>query len=194
MTVGEIPTAGHDRKILKSFNLNPFSRTLIVIAQMVGDGLLLTTLSYLSLNLVTYARDETVYIHCFAYVVCTIGTILVLMVIAASYGVYDFCESSRFEILRATMKSAAIAMLMLTAVLFIFKVSDNVSRLWLATWSFTSSIALCGFRLFTGSAAQRLRQRGQLTKNVAILGPSEVAQQLAASFSEGGSGTRLVGS
>ena len=58
MTVGEIPTAGHDPKILKSFNFNPFSRTLIAIAQMVGDGLLLTTLSYLSLNLVTYARGE----------------------------------------------------------------------------------------------------------------------------------------
>src|SRR5260370_23550076 len=96
MTVGEIPTAGHDRKILKSFNLNPFSRTLIVIAQMVGDGLLLTTLSYLSLNLVTYARAETVYIHYFAYVVCTIGTILFLMVVSASSGVYDAYDSSPF--------------------------------------------------------------------------------------------------
>src|SRR5260370_8980923 len=102
MTVGEIPTAGHDRKILNSFNLNPFSRTLIVIAQMVGDGLLLTTLSYLSLNLVTYARDETIYIHYFAYVVCTIGTIIVLMVISASSGVYDVYKSNLFPILTAT--------------------------------------------------------------------------------------------
>ena len=95
------------------------------------------------------------------------------MVISASSGVYDVYESNRFDILRATIKSVAIAMLMLTAVLFIFKVSDNVSRVWLATWSFTSPIALCGFRLFTGSAAQSLRQSGQLTKNVAILGASE---------------------
>jgi Undecaprenyl-phosphate glucose phosphotransferase len=193
MTVGEIPTAGHDRKILQSFNFNPFSRTLIAIAQMVGDGLLLTTLSYLSLNLVTYARDESVYIHYFAYVVCTIGTIIVQMVISASSGVYDVYESNRFDILRATIKSVAISMLMLTAVLFIFKVSDNVSRVWLAAWSCTSPIALCGFRLFTGSAVERLRQRGQLTKNVAILGASEVGQQLAARLSGECSGTRLVG-
>jgi len=193
MTVGEIPTAGHDPKLLKSLNFSPFSRTLVVIAQMVGDGILLTALSYLSLNLVTYARDETIYIYNFAYIVCTIGTIIVLVVIAANSGVYDVYESSRLEILRATVKSVAIAMLMLTAVLFIFKVSDNVSRLWLGTWSFTSSIALCGFRLFTGSAAQRLRQRGHLTKNLAILGASEVGQQLAASFSEECLGTRLVG-
>jgi hypothetical protein len=67
MTVGEIPTAGRDRKILKSFNFNPFSRTLIAITQMVGDGLLLVALSYLSLNLVAFARGETVYMNYFAY-------------------------------------------------------------------------------------------------------------------------------
>src|SRR5580704_916838 len=194
MTVGEIPTAGHDPTILKSVNFNPFSRTLIAIAQMVGDGLLLTTLSYLSLNLVTYAHGDAVSIdYYFAYVACTIGTIIVLTVISASSGVYDVYESNRFDILMDTIKSVAIAMLILTAVLFIFKVSDNVSRVWLATWSFTSPIALCGFRLFTGSAAQRLRQSGRLTKNVAILGASKVGQQLAARLSEECSGTRLVG-
>ena len=83
--------------------------------------------------------------------------------------------------------------LLLTACLFIFKVSDNVSRLWLATWSITSAIALCGFRLLTASGAQRLRQSGRLTKNVAIVGASEVGQQLAAKFMQERSGTRLVG-
>jgi len=193
MTVGEIPTAEHDRKILRSFNFNPFSRALIAVAQMVGDGLLLITLSYLSLTIVAYERGETVYINYVAYAVSTFGTIIILMIISASSGVYDVDEVSRFEILRGTVKSVAIAMLMLTAVLFICKVSDNVSRVWLATWSFTSPIALCGFRLYTGSVAQRLRQRGRLTKNVAILGASEVGQQLAARFAEECSGTRLVG-
>ena len=87
MTAGEIPTARRDRKILNSFRFNPYSRTTIAIAQMIGDGFLLTTLSYLSLNLVTFAREDTVYIYYFAYIVCTIGTIIVLMVIAASSGV-----------------------------------------------------------------------------------------------------------
>src|ERR1700754_4117355 len=104
MTAGEIPTAGRNRRILSSFRFNPYSWTTIAIAQMVGDGLLLTTLSYLSLNLVTYARDETVYIYYVAYIACTIGTIIVLMVMAASSGVYDVYESSRLEILIATIK------------------------------------------------------------------------------------------
>src|SRR5260370_38587992 len=79
------------------------------------------------------------------------------MVISASSGVYDVYESSRFEILRATIKSVAIAMLMLTAVLFIFKVSDNVSRLWLGTWSFTSSLPLPRFPLLTPPPPATLR-------------------------------------
>jgi hypothetical protein len=78
-------------------------------------------------------------------------------------------------------------------VFFILKVSDNVSRLWLATWSITSAIALCGFRLVTACAAQRLRQSGRLTKNVAIVGANEVGQQLAAIFMQHRLGTRLVG-
>jgi Undecaprenyl-phosphate glucose phosphotransferase len=84
-------------------------------------------------------------------------------------------------------------MLLLTACLFVFKVSDSVSRLWLATWSITSAIALYGFRLVTASAAQRLRRSGQLTRNVAIVGASEVGHQLAAKFIQECSGIRLVG-
>jgi len=86
-----------------------------------------------------------------------------------------------------------VVIFLLTAGLFIFKVSDNVSRLWLATWSITSAITLCGWRLLTTSAAQRLRQSGQLMRNVAIVGASEVGQQLAAKFVQERSGTRLVG-
>jgi Undecaprenyl-phosphate glucose phosphotransferase len=111
----------------------------------------------------------------------------------ARSGVYDlFDEFKRIGLLR-TIKCLVTVILLLTACLFILKVSDNVSRLWLATWSFTSAIALCGLRLLTASAVQRLRQSGRLTKNVAIVGASEVGQELAAKFLRERLGTRLVG-
>ena len=94
----------------------------------------------------------------------------------ARAGVYDaFEEFQRIGILR-TIKCLMLAILVLTACLFVLKVSDNVSRLWLATWSITSAIALCAFRLLTASNVQRLRQSGRLIKNVAIVGASEVGQ------------------
>ena len=119
---------------------------------------------------------------------------MIMIAFSARSGVYDvFDDFNRFEVLRSTIKCAAVVMLMLTAALFIFKVSDSLSRLWLATWASTSPIALCGFRLLTGSAAHTLRQNGQLTKNIAIVGASETGHQLATKVAQGCLGTRVVG-
>src|SRR6266446_6223682 len=193
MTVGETLTAGNDGKP-RTFNFDELSRTLIVVVQMVSDGLILITLSYLSLSLVTYIeRHETTYLFEIPYFVSTVGTTIMMVLCFARFGVYDvFEEFKRIGILR-TVKCLVLVILLLTACLFIFKVSDNVSRLWLATWSITSAIALCGLRLLTASTVQKLRQSGRLMKNVAIVGASEVGQQLAAKFIQERLGTRLVG-
>jgi Undecaprenyl-phosphate glucose phosphotransferase len=194
MTIGHIRAATNQWKTFRTLNLNGFSRTFMVAIQMLGDGLIMISLSYLSFRLVRYTHNEATSIQYFPYVASTIGTTVIMIAISARSGVYDvFDEFDRFEILRSTIKCVSLVILMLTAALFIFKVSDNLSRLWLATWSLTSPIALCGFRLLTESAAQSLRRSGQLTKNVAIVGASETGQRLAAKLAQEGSGTRLVG-
>ena len=193
MTVGEIPTRGSDRKNVQTFNFGKLSRTTIALAQMVSDGLILTALSYLSLILVIYARHETIQVEYLPYFFLTVSATIFMIFWFARSGVYDvFGDPKRMGILR-TAKGLVIAILLLIACLFILKVSDSVSRLWLVTWSITSAIALCGLRLLIASAAQRLRQSGRLAKNVAIVGASEVGQQLAAKLIEESLGTRLVG-
>jgi Undecaprenyl-phosphate glucose phosphotransferase len=193
MTVGHIPIAGKDGKTSRTFDFDEFSRTLIAAGQIVGDGLILTTLSYMSFRLVIYPYHATASIQYFPYFVSTIGTSMIMIFGFARCGVYDvFDEFKRIGILR-TVKCLALGVLLLTACLFVLKVSDSVSRLWLSTWSITSVIALCGFRLLTASAVRRLRQSGRLMKNVAIVGASEVGQQLAAKFIQERLGTRLVG-
>ncbi len=194
MTVRDVPAPPNDRKISGTFNFDEFSRTLIALVQMVGDALVLTTLSYASLSLVKYMEHpENGYLFDFPYFASTVGATVIMIFGFARSGVYDhFDEFKRIGLLR-TVKCLVVVILLLTACLFILKVSDNVSRLWLATWSITSAIALCGLRLLTASAAQRLRQSGRLMKNVAIVGASEVGQQLAAKFIQERLGTRLVG-
>jgi Undecaprenyl-phosphate glucose phosphotransferase len=192
MTVGEI--AGNDGKISETFNFDEVSRTLIAVVQMVGDGVILIILSYVSLTFIKYMEDhEARLLFNFAYFVSTVGATMITVFGFARSGVYDvFDEFKRVGILR-TVKCLVLVILLLTACLFIFKVSDNVSRLWLATWSITSTIALCGLRLLTASIARRLRRNGRLMKNIAIVAASEVAQQLAAKFIQERLGTRLVG-
>ena len=194
MTVGSIRTRTNDQKFLRLFNVGEVSRRNIVILQMLGDGLIMTTLSYLSFSFVTHLHGDIGPSQSFPYVASTIGTTTILIGISACSGVYDvFDKFSRFEVLKSTIKCLAVAMLIFTATLFIFKVSGDLSRLWLATWSSTSPIALCGFRLLAESTAQSLRQSGQLRKNVAIVGVNEIGQKLAANLAQEGLGSRLVG-
>jgi Undecaprenyl-phosphate glucose phosphotransferase len=194
MAVRDIPTTGYDGKSSKTVNFDGFSRTLITAAQMVGDGLILTTLSYVSLSIITYPNHDSEYIGYFLYIVSTVFSATIMIFSFARSGVYDiFGDLNYVRILKSTVKCLVVVVLLLTACLFTIKVSDNVSRLWLATWSITSAIALGGFRLLTASAAQRLRQNGQLRINVAIVGASEIGQQLAEKFIQERLGARLVG-
>jgi Undecaprenyl-phosphate glucose phosphotransferase len=195
MTVGDIPVSESDQKTSRPFRFDEFSRTLIVAAQMVGDGLILTVLSCISLGVVIFKQDhETMVVEYLLYFILTISTTIFIICASARSGVYDcFDTSNCIGKLRSTVKRLLEVILLLTACLFILKVSDNVSRLWLATWSISSAIALCGFRLVTASALDRLRQSGRLTKNVAIVGASEVGQQLAAKLIQEREDTRLVG-
>jgi Undecaprenyl-phosphate glucose phosphotransferase len=194
MAVRDIPTTGNDGKIFGIFNFNEFSRTLIVAAQMAGDGVILTTLSYVSFSFSMYPHYAPEYLEYLPYFASTVGTTIIVIFGFARSDVYDvFDEFNSIVILRSTLKCLVVVILLLTACLFILKISDNVSRLWLATWSLTSAITLCGWRLLTASAARRLRHSGLLTKNVAIVAASEVGQQLAAKFIQERLGTRLVG-
>ena len=166
----------------------------MVAAQMAGDGLILTLASYLSYRLVLYPYHQFEYLEYFPYFLLTIGTTILMILSFALSGVYDVLDGrNSVVILRSTMKCLVTALLLLTACLFIFRVSDNVSRLWLGTWSLTSAVALCGFRLFAAFAARRLRESGRLTRNIAVVGASEIGHRLALKFTQDCSGTRLVG-
>ena len=177
----------------RTFSFDKFSRTLIVGTQMIGDAGILTGLSFVSLFWVISPQHMT-YQQAILYVSMTACTTSFVISRFACYGVYDvFSESKWISVTKTTEKCLLKAILLLTAFLFAFKISDGVSRLWLATWSITSGIALCGFRLLTAAAAKRLRETGQLTKNVAIVAASEVGHQLAAKLAREHRGTRLVG-
>jgi Undecaprenyl-phosphate glucose phosphotransferase len=193
MTVRDVPAAGNNRQTSRTLNFDELSRTLIALVQMVGDALILTALSYASLSFVNHVHEETIHIEYLPYIVLTSGATVIMIFGFARSGVYDlFDEFKRVGLLR-TIKCLVLVILLLTACLFIFRISDNVSRLWLGTWSVSSAIALCGLRLLTASSVQRLKQSGRLTKNVAIVGASEVGHQLAAKFIRERLGTRLVG-
>jgi Undecaprenyl-phosphate glucose phosphotransferase len=192
MAVDDIRAARSDQAS-RAFDLGEFNRTAIAAAQMAGDSLILTALSCASLIFSIYPHHNLTYQQASLYILMTFCTTVILVSRFARSGVYNVLDEFKYPIIVTTVKSLFKVVLLLTACLFVFKISDSVSRLWLASWSVMSAIALCGFRLFTGFAAQKLRETGRLTKNVAIVAASEIGHQLAAKLVRECLGTRLIG-
>ena len=192
MTVGEIPVP---RKGRRSFEFNEVSRTLFAISQMTVDGISLIVLSYLSLSLAIFLRNhDKSYIEYVLYLIPTVATTISMVFMFARAGVYNPLNVlDQIGSLKSTMKCLIQTMLLLIGFLFVIKMSDDFSRVWLTAWTATSAVALCGFRLVTARAAERLIRSGRLSKNVAVIGANEVGQQLAGKLVKESLGTRLVG-
>jgi Undecaprenyl-phosphate glucose phosphotransferase len=77
--------------------------------------------------------------------------------------------------------------------LFVFKISDGFSRLWLIFWTCASATMLSGMRLVSGFTANKLMLTGVLTKNFVIVGASELGQRLARRLDDESAGMLLLG-
>jgi Undecaprenyl-phosphate glucose phosphotransferase len=197
MTVRDVLERESDRNaigaVLSRVRFDEFRRTGIAIAQMATDGLLVPISASLSLCFTTFVlRHEG--IHFYLYVFPTVAATVVLVFNFARSGAYDiFNTYGRLGLLRSTIRRLLEVVLLLTFCFFVFKVSDSFSRLWLATWSLTSAIGLCGARLVFSNAVDTLIKRGELAKNIAIVGASEAGQRLSVKLMREASGTRLIG-
>jgi Undecaprenyl-phosphate glucose phosphotransferase len=197
MTVWDTLVRHKDRNAvgaLRSFLWsNEFSRTGIAVAQMAVDSLIVLISSCLSLTFTIFALRHD-GIHFYIYVLPTAAATIVLVFNLARSGVYDTVNAPSLSgALRSTIRRLLEVMLLLTGCFFVFKVSDSFSRLWLATWSLTSGIALCSARLVYLNAVNTLIKNGKLAKNVAIVGASEAGQRLSTNLTREASGTRLIG-
>jgi Undecaprenyl-phosphate glucose phosphotransferase len=192
MSVSEIPVPRNSHGDIESQDV---SRVWFAVSQMVMDGISLILLSYLSLSLAVFLRThDKHYAEYIMYLVPTVATTVIIVFISARAGVYDpFNASDQIGVLKSTVKCLIQAILLLIAFLFVIKMSDDFSRIWLTTWTGASAITLCGSRLIAMYTAERLIRTGRLTKNVAVIGANEVGQQLAAKLVQQSLGTRLVG-
>jgi Undecaprenyl-phosphate glucose phosphotransferase len=192
MGILEFPIVRRDGRTV---NFHEISRTGIAISQMLADGLILIALSYMSLSLAMFlSHHDPQYVEYYIYLIPTISVTLIAIFSFARAGIYDVLNDfSYVRVLSVTIKNLIEVIFLLIGCLFIFKISDNFSRVWLSTWTIASAVALCGFRLVVSGAAQRLIRNGALTRNVAVVGANQVGQRLAEKLVQESPGTRLVG-
>lgn len=194
MTIEDVAGAAATRGKFGIRGFGELSRIGIVIIQMAADGLTLVTLSLFALLVVIVPLNHLPSQRLLLYCVVTLFTVVITINRFARSGVYDVFDEYKFvPILQATVKGLVKVTLLVTAGLFVLKVSDNISRLWLALWSSSSVMALAGSRVCTRSIVRHFKESGRLTKNVAIVAASELGHQLAAKLAREGTGVRLVG-
>jgi Undecaprenyl-phosphate glucose phosphotransferase len=171
------------------------NRITIASFQMAVDGAMLIILSYASLSMTMHLTNhDPNRIEYLSYFFPTIGVTLLTVFTLARSGIYDpINELDILRLLGCTIKRLSHVIFMFIVCLFILKISDNFSRLWLAIWTLSSAVALCGSRLIAVRAAERLTRAGRLTKNIAVVGANETGQQLATMLGNEGSGMQLVG-
>jgi Undecaprenyl-phosphate glucose phosphotransferase len=179
----------------RSPRLGKMGRIGFSITQIAADAICLSSLSFVSLKWVICLQTTTGILPAYLYLMVTGATNVVMILSFAHSGMYNVfdCTLSRVGMLHATARRVAEVILLLTGCLFVLKLSDQFSRLWLITWGTTSMAGLCALRMVAAHEAQRLMQNGRLTKNIAIVGASEPGLKLAAQLGQEHPGIHLVG-
>lgn len=89
---------------------------------------------------------------------------------------------SSFEQIARVLAAWTVVFLALTAVVFFFKVSDQVSRVWLVSWYAGGGIMLVLFRLSLRSLVKSWTADGRLIRRTVIVGGGPDAEELIESI------------
>ena len=179
----------------RSLQLGKLHRKAFSITQIAADAICMTSLSYFSLKWAAYLQSSSAFLPTYLYLLVTIAVSVTMILRFAHSGIYNVLDGprSRLGTLHATGRRVAEIMLLLTGCLFVLKLSDQFSRLWLITWGAASMVGLCALRMVAAHKAERLSQNGRLTKNIAIVGASEPGLELATQLGQQRPGIHLVG-
>jgi len=113
------------------------------------------------------------------YLPVILGTALLANValnIAGTHRISAYCKL--FSQMSRVLAAWTGAVLVLTVGVFLFKASDQVSRLWLLGWYFGGALFLIAFRLSLRTLVQKWTQEGRLKRRTVIVGGGKDAADL----------------
>ena len=113
------------------------------------------------------------------YVPVALGAVLLQANLFHFAGLYRFETFTRpaFQIGRVA-GAWSMVFLLLIALAFLTKTSEQFSRGWTLVWFASGLLALCGFRVFLYVRVLRWMAEGRLIRNVVIVGAGEHGQRL----------------
>jgi Undecaprenyl-phosphate glucose phosphotransferase len=130
-----------------------------------------------------------------AYWLPTIGTAILTTLVFQSVGVYSIAAFRSFFIFALRIVAAwSLVFLFLLAVVFFAKVSEDISRVWLAGWFLVGLALLLVERVILGLIVTALTRSGRFDRRTAIVGGGELAESMIRALNvQSDTGIRLVG-
>lgn len=120
------------------------------------------------------------------YALVIVGAILmtnVLLNIAQTHriGLYR----TLFQQVGRVLAAWSALFLIMTLGIFLFKVSDLVSRVWMVSWYVSGAVILVAFRLFLRALISRWTRQGKLKRRTVIVGGGKDAEELIKTIQRG---------
>jgi FlaA1/EpsC-like NDP-sugar epimerase len=108
---------------------------------------------------------------------------------------YKFVDLQKITTQLGSLSACWVAvMVSLVLIAYFGKVSNNFSQAWASYWFIASYISLSFIRIFTSILIKQLRETGQLTYNVIVVGAGELGERLAQHLeNRKESGVRVLG-
>jgi Undecaprenyl-phosphate glucose phosphotransferase len=168
------------RKIVAAPLEPTYSGAVIVGVAQIVEALLLGALGYAIYEAYVGGQDDGFYIP---IVLSSVLIANVLFNIARTHRIpaYRTFVSQTGRVLAAW----SMVMLILSVGAFLFKASDQVSRLWLISWYAGGVVTLLTFRLSLRGLVQRWTNAGKLKRRTVIIGGGNDAEALIDSIRKG---------
>ncbi len=119
----------------------------------------------------------------------------------AAYVIFNMAHTHSIGIYRTRVHQSArllaawsVVFLLISLSVFLLKISDQISRVWLVSWYFSGAAILILFRIGLQSVIKYWTEKGRLVRRTAIVGGGRDAEQLIKAIQENNSGDiELVG-
>src|SRR5436305_1551209 len=127
MSVSEVPSVRKHSATFATFKLDGLNKTSLAIFQMLADGVILVTLSYVSLSFVMlFNHHDRHYAEYYLYLIPTICTTLATVFVFARSGLYNVLNGFSYSrMLASTFTNFVQVIFLLVGCFFIFKISDS---------------------------------------------------------------------
>ena len=109
-------------------------------------------------------------------------------------GLYDFGVLSEIRgQSKRILLGLAVAALILVAIGYLLKISEQYSRGWFVTWFFLSAVFVFSLHLMNARILQWLSSLGAFARNIVIYGSGEIAQGLLRRIASSSLNVRVIG-